>query len=498
MLSASTREPNILSASDELSCAGIVDSLVNRPSLRRTRSALDTPTAAVMTLMLQRCYVPALSRKDRVVAQFAAFDSPQSGKSCRRSGRLFTVMLVKKRLQPLDDIRVRIGHVMLLGRVGLEVEEHHVLSSVSRQHARVPRGVGLLKWRDDRGAVGLAEIERRVDVALNVRRASGRSGGASMELPLARAHNVKSAASHRQYGLMRTASASRGHQGEDVSAVQGAVTGERGASELCEGREDVNRSGNLLGDEAHGYAIRPPGDERNADSAVPGSPLHAAQTARRSAPRGAVVGSEDDQRLPVKIEFLQLRQDLAHGPIQFANDVGVQVMGSVGRVEVLRGGERLVRHRVRQIQKEGLVALGFDEAQRSLRIALGEGALNDRVLDDSIVLDKLDGAHIVRVEDAEIGVEASLDRKIIRDVPEVPFADAGGGVALLLEGLRNGDLAGGQAIVIHATVRRRVAHNAMTERIAAGENGRPRWCAIWHRHVEVSKVRPLRRPMALT
>ncbi len=384
--------------------------------------------------------------------------------------------------------------------------------------ARVPRGVGLLKWRDDRGAVGLAEIERRVDVALNVRRASGRSGGASMELPLARAHNVKSAASHRQYGLMRTASASRGHQGEDVSAVQGAVTGERGSSELREGREDVNRSGNLLGDEAHGYAIRPPGDERNADSAVPGSPLHAAQTARRSAPRGAVVGSEDDQRLPVKIEFLQLRQDLAHGPIQFANDVGVQVMGSVGRVEVLRGGERLVRHRVRQIQKEGLVALGFDEAQRSLRIALGEGALNDRVLDDSIVLDKLDGAHIVRVEDAEIGVEASLDRKIIRDVPEVPFADAGGGVALLLEGLRNGDLAGGQAIVIHATVRRRVAHNAMTERIAAGqaivihatvrrrvahnamteriaagENGRPRWCAIWHRHVEVSKVRPLRR-----
>ena len=123
--------------------------------------------------------------------------------------------------------------------------------------------------------------------------------------------------------------------------------------------------------------------------------------------------------------------------------------------------------------KERLIPLGFNEAQRPLRVALGESALGDRVLDDAIIFDKLNGAHIVRVEDAEIGIKSPLDRKILRDVPKVPLANAGRGVALLLQGLGDGDLAGGQAIVVHATIRRGIAHNSVTERIAAGENGRP-------------------------
>ena len=75
----------------------------------------------------------------------------------------------------------------------------------------------------------------------------------------------------------------------------------------------------------------------------------------------------------------------------------------------------------------------------------------------------------------------------------MPLADAGGRIALLLEGLRDGDLAGRQAVVVHAIVRGRIAHNAMPEWIAAGENRRSRRRAIGHRHVEVGEARSLRR-----
>ena len=70
------------------------------------------------------------SRKDRVVAQVAALYPPQSGKSCCRSRCLGAVNLIEERLQSLHHIRMRIGNILLLGRIGLQIEEHHVSSDI--------------------------------------------------------------------------------------------------------------------------------------------------------------------------------------------------------------------------------------------------------------------------------------------------------------------------------------------------------------------------------
>ncbi len=80
--------------------------------------------------------------------------------------------------------------------------------------------------------------------------------------------------------------------------------------------------------------------------------------------------------------------------------------------------------------------------------------------------------HVVRVGDAEVGIEAVRGREHFGMVAEVPFAKAGGGVALLLQMVGDGVLgrvqADGRSGKEHALV------HAHPFRIAAGEQCRPR------------------------
>ena len=83
--------------------------------------------------------------------------------------------------------------------------------------------------------------------------------------------------------------------------------------------------------------------------------------------------------------------DLPHAPVDLLDGVGVQPDG-VATVELLRGEERDVHHRVGQVDEEGPVLVGPDELDRLLGVAAGDRVLVGGPLDLLLVAD--DG-HVV-------------------------------------------------------------------------------------------------------
>ena len=138
---------------------------------------------------------------------------------------------------------------------------------------------------------------------------------------------------------------------------------------------------------------------------------------------------------------------------------------------------------VRQIEKEGLLRVLADVFDGALRVAACEGVLlgGFDALHDVSAIDERQrrlrvafeagfivhsglfvvrglriafrqrfasaalrafcgGAHVIRVRDAEVAFETLRGGQEFRLITEMPFADAGGGVAVLLQHLRDGDL----------------------------------------------------------
>ena len=124
-----------------------------------------------------------------------------------------------------------------------------------------------------------------------------------------------------------------------------------------------------------------------------------------------------------------------------------------------------MRQAVGKIEKKRSRLILVDESQRLFSVTLRDRGLICGALDDLLVahdrhvpvldlrLEELlamlrrarDRVHVVRVRDAVVGVEPVVRGEELWQVPEVPLADASGGVALRLERLREGDLASGQA-----------------------------------------------------
>lgn len=155
------------------------------------------------------------------------------------------------------------------------------------------------------------------------------------------------------------------------------------------------------------------------------------------------------------------------------DDVGVGV-GGIGVADVIGHVEGDVRHGVGEVEEEGLVLVRLDKVHGLLGVATGDGALINGEFDDFFVLHEgsfplgesglgigpknvhsgraalgfsfvVGVVHVVGVGNTEVGIEAVLLREGFGMVAEVPFSEAGGGVALAFEVIGDGVFGGIEA-----------------------------------------------------
>ena len=112
--------------------------------------------------------------------------------------------------------------------------------------------------------------------------------------------------------------------------------------------------------------------------------------------------------------------------------------------------QRDMHHRMRDVQEERLVAMPFDERQGLLRVRAREEGLVLRhfALDSPVPqqrqrrvvagIERHERAHVVRVGQPEVIVEAVVVGQEFRLVAQVPFPDHARRVAALLEGFGDG------------------------------------------------------------
>ncbi len=199
------------------------------------------------------------------------------------------------------------------------------------------------------------------------------------------------------------------------------------------------------------YLVGPPRDAGYPLPTLPGLALSATQGQVAPLLLGTVVGGEDDQGLLVQAGILERFQDFSRRPVDFLD--GVTITTSLGFTFESGTGEKgNVREGVRQIDEEWLILVAVDELDDFLSVAWGDHRLVDGGLDDPFVSHEGQGhflaVHVVRVRNAEVGIEALLVRKEIRVIADMPFSHADGGVVLGLEDFGNGGFIGVQSLSI--------------------------------------------------
>ena len=106
-----------------------------------------------------------------------------------------------------------------------------------------------------------------------------------------------------------------------------------------------------MADAAFGDVAGPPGDERDAHTALPCHAFAAAQFAGTALIPRAVIARKEEEGIFVEVVFFQRLHDLADGPIEFGDDVAVNTVGALA-AEGRAGGERDMRIRVREVEEE--------------------------------------------------------------------------------------------------------------------------------------------------
>ncbi len=209
---------------------------------------------------------------------------------------------------------------------------------------------------------------------------------------------------------------------------------------------------------------------------------------------GAVVGSENNERVVAEVVSLEGCEDFADGPIDLLHHVAEQAaLGLAG--ELFTHVQRHVDHRVRDVEEERLVVVTVDEVDGVFRVPGGELALflrrDFRDLDLPAVEERQAGIarlairlagvrgqvigmerpHVIRVRQAEILVEAMPRRQELREMPKMPLAEDGGCVSARLEQLGDRRFAVRDAVLGFRPQR---AGDADTVRVAAGQERRTR------------------------
>ena len=176
----------------------------------------------------------------------------------------------------------------------------------------------------------------------------------------------------------------------------------------------------------------------------------------------AVVRGENDPCFVVEAVPLQSVKDLPDRPIDLLDDVSIETARRFA-AEFVAHAERDMRHAVGQIQEERAVLVPVDEFHRPLRIPRRQQV---KILDGHLlaefflpvvnreirvsalfvskgrghVLDqiRLSRPVVVRERESEEFIEPVPQRHEFGRVTQVPLAEQAGGIALLLEKLRQG------------------------------------------------------------
>ncbi len=228
---------------------------------------------------------------------------------------------------------------------------------------------------------------------------------------------------------------------EAIAVVSGGVLG---AGDFEEGRVEVHRldrGGNSGTGPGH---AGPEGDEGNADAAfvditlagaegeVAGGAVIAAQD------ETAVVGREEDDGIGGDAEGIQFGADAADGVVDRFEEgsvggvaLGVRSAGLVLGDDVGLTGERGVDGVVREVDEERVGSVLLDEGEGLRAFAVGEelavGAVGE--------LGEVVRSDVAGRLAAEIAGDVEVESELFRGgvLAEMPFADAGGGVAGGLE-----------------------------------------------------------------
>ena len=261
-------------------------------------------------------------------------------------------------------------------------------------------------------------------------------------------------------------------QAGQVDAVHRTIRGHRAAGqpydrrEEVEGRCDVALDGGL---DLTGH----PEDAGDAHAAFPSAALAIAEQASAAAGLGAhqqpraIVTREDHEGVLGHALFLERLENLADAPVEFLDDVAIDTAAAL-TLEAIRGEQRRVREGVGEVEEEGLGLVGSDELRGFFGVAAGQLRLVGLGVDEFVAAEErgippsgvlvdagasLNGIagrriHVVRVRQAEVEIEAVLERMMlgaVRPDAEVPFADHASRVALRLECLGNRHLGGRQS-----------------------------------------------------
>ena len=252
-------------------------------------------------------------------------------------------------------------------------------------------------------------------------------------------------------------------QGKDADAVD-LPPGKRRARDFGKRREEVDIHRQAVANRARLRVSFPIDDARDAIAAIKRGRLRLAEPACRAGmiaiirPR-PVVGSDDNQGIFLQAQLLHRAPDFANAPVDLHHHVAKQALLALS-LELIRHGQRDVRHAMRQIEEEGFVLVPLDEVDGTGGVVRREATLVGIIARHLVAvvgreigeieyfaLLRMMGPHIVGIGQAIILVEAVLQREELALAPEVPFAKDRRRIALLLQELAHRHLVGMDAIV---------------------------------------------------
>ena len=242
--------------------------------------------------------------------------------------------------------------------------------------------------------------------------------------------------------------------------------------EFGDGGQDIDGHGWLVAGGIGGDGGGPFHDAGNTAAAIEHGAFAFAQWFGRAgvvavAEPWSVVGGEDEESVVFDAESAGCFDELSDGPVDFGEDIGEgSLAGSA--LKFFRGEQGDMDHAVWQVQEERCAAGVFDELDGAFGVVFGEQGLffgGDFGVDDFVVLVErqvgpgfkafferqvldfgVEGPHVVAVRQAIVAVEAILQRQELWEVSEVPFAEAGGGVAFAAAEFSDGGFGGVDAI----------------------------------------------------
>ena len=225
-----------------------------------------------------------------------------------------------------------------------------------------------------------------------------------------------------------------GQQGAQVATIQNAALRQLRPEDRGQRRQDIDVAGDAVARRAGGDASRPAHEARFADAAFEVGRLVARERRCRTA-GGAVVGGEDHERVFIQELLAQGGHDLADRPIDLFDRIADGALRALA-LEAFGGRQRVVDHRVGQVEEERLGAFGAQELDRLLRVATRQLRLVWLGLDDLFPAVERERwvaraalLHVIAVGETEVVVEALTRRHEFREVSEVPLADHHGFVA---------------------------------------------------------------------